>query len=57
MTKKYKSKISAAVHEAMLDLHDIGLALQLPFCFEVSALSDRLVRLRASMRSRDRLVE
>jgi putative transcriptional regulator len=25
MTKKYKSKISAAVHEAMSDLHDIGL--------------------------------
>src|ERR1700694_1172451 len=25
MTKKYKSKISAAVHEAMSDLHEIGL--------------------------------
>jgi len=25
MAKKYRSKISAAVHEAMSDLHDIGL--------------------------------
>ena len=25
MTRKYKSKISAAVHEAMSDLHGIGL--------------------------------
>jgi putative transcriptional regulator len=25
MTKTYKSRISAAVHEAMSDLHDIGL--------------------------------